>query len=71
MRVHNQRPWRTCGFVLCVVLAGTSEGLAGPRVLEGACCSVAAPSDLERSVLVEILHCSEGEDVEQVARTSK
>jgi len=32
---------------------------------------VAAPSDLAGSILVEILHCSEGGDVEQVARTSK
>ena len=30
-------PRRAFGFT-CVVLAGTSEGLAGPRVLEGARC---------------------------------
>ena len=30
----------------CVVLTGTSEGLAGPRVLEGTRCRCAAPSDL-------------------------
>jgi len=31
-------PRRTYGFVLCVVLAGKSEELAGLRVLEGARC---------------------------------
>ena len=30
-------PRRAYGFV-CVILAGTSEGLADPRVLEGARC---------------------------------
>ena len=32
---------------------------------------VAAPSNLTGLFLVEILHCGEGGDVEQVARTSK
>ena len=32
---------------------------------------VAAPSDLARLILVKILHCGEGGDVEQVAQTSK
>jgi len=32
---------------------------------------VAAPSDLAGSILVKIFYCGEGEDVEQVARTSK
>ena len=32
---------------------------------------VAAPSDLAGSILVEILHCGEGGDVEQVTQTSK
>ena len=32
---------------------------------------VAAPSDLVRLFLVEILHCGEGGDVEQVAQISK
>jgi len=32
---------------------------------------VAAPSDLTRSILVEIFYYGEGGDVEQVARTSK
>ena len=32
---------------------------------------VAAPSDVARSILVEILHCGEGGDAEQVIRTSK
>ena len=34
----------------CVVLAGKSEGLAGPRVLEGARCRCWAPSDLAGSL---------------------
>ena len=33
--------------------------------------SVAAPSDLAGSIIVEILHSGEGGDVEQVTRTSK
>ena len=32
---------------------------------------VATPSDLAGSFLVKILHCGEGRNVEQVARTSK
>ena len=32
---------------------------------------VAALSDLAGSIIVEILHCGEGGDVNQVARTSK
>ena len=32
---------------------------------------VAAPSDLAGSILIKILHCGEGGDVEQVARSSK
>ena len=32
---------------------------------------VAAPNDLARSIIVEILHCGKGGDVEQVALTSK
>ena len=32
---------------------------------------VAVQSDLVRSILVKILHCGEGRDVEQVAQTSK
>jgi len=32
---------------------------------------VAVPSDLVGSILMEILHSVEGEDIEQVARTSK
>jgi len=32
---------------------------------------VEAPSDLEGSVIAEILHCGESENVEHVARTSK
>jgi len=52
---------------VCVVLAGTSEGLASSREFVG----VAAPYDLAGSVLIKILHCGEGGDVEQMARTSK
>ena len=63
------RPRRACEFA-CFVLAGTSEELASLRVL-GARCGVAVPSDLARSFLVKIFHCSEGGNVEQVARTSK
>ena len=37
----------------CVVLVGTSEGLASPRILERAHCGVAAPSDLAGSILVK------------------
>jgi len=33
--------------------------------------SIAAPSDLAGSIIVKILHCGEGGDIEQVARTSK
>ena len=50
----------------CIVLAGTSEGIAGPRVLRELVVGVAAPSDLIRSIIVEILHSGEGGDVEQV-----
>ena len=32
---------------------------------------VVAPNDLAGSIIVEILHCGEGGDVEQVTRTSK
>ena len=52
-------------MLACVVLAGTSEGLAGPRILEGARCRVPAPNDLGGSILVKILHSVEGGDVEQ------
>ena len=31
-------PWRTCRFVWCIDLAGTSEELANSRVLEGTHC---------------------------------
>ena len=57
--------------MLCIVRAGSSEGLAGPRVLEELIVGVATPSDLAGSFIVKILHCSEGENVEQVARISK
>ena len=57
---------RALGFA-CVVLVGTSEELAGPRVLEGVVVGIAAPSDFTGLILVKILHCGEGGDVEQVA----
>ena len=47
------------------VLAGTSEGLAGPKFYCELVVGVAAPSDLARSILVKILHSVEGGDVEQ------
>ena len=55
---------RQASVLTCVVLAGTSEGLADPRVLEGARCRFAAPSDLAGSIIVKILHSIEGGDVE-------
>ena len=65
------RPRRTCGFVLCFVLAGTSEGLTSLRVLEGAHCRCYGTELSCGIVIVEIFHSGEGGDVEQVARTSK
>ena len=59
------RPRRSCGFA-CVVLAGTSEGLASPRVLGELIVGVVAPSNLAGSIIVDILHSGEGGDVEQV-----
>ena len=56
---------------MCVVLAGTSEGLAGQEFLRELVVGVEVPSDLVGSILLEILHSVEGGDVEQVARTSK
>ena len=44
---------RQASELACVVLAGTSEGLAGPRVLEGLVVGVAAPSDPMGSILEE------------------
>ena len=64
------RPRRACGFT-CVVLTGTSEGFVGLRVLTELVIGVAVLSDLAISLLVKILYCGEGRDVEQVARTSK
>ena len=49
----------------CVFLTGTSEELAGPKVLEGAVVGVAAPSDLAGSILVKILHSIKGGAVKQ------
>ena len=58
-------------MLACVVLAGTSEGLAGPIALEGARCRVAAPSDLVGSTLEKILPSVEDGDVEQVSSNLK
>ena len=57
---------RQASMLAYVVLAGTSEGIAGPRVLRELVVGVAAPSDLTRSIIVEILHSGECGDVEQV-----
>ena len=57
---------RQASVLACVVLAGTSEGLASPRVLERSRCRCWASSDITGSILVEILHSVEGGDVEQV-----
>ena len=57
---------RQASVLACVVLVGTSERLAGPRVLEGLVVRVAALSDLAGLILVKILHSVEGRDVEQV-----
>ena len=62
LEVVEVRP-RQASVLACVVLAGTSEGLTGPKVLE---VGDAAPSDLVRSFIVEILHSVEGGDVKQV-----
>ena len=48
----------------CIILAGTSEGLVGLKVLEGVHYRCWAPRDLARSIIVEILHFGEGGDVE-------
>jgi len=57
---------RQASVLVCVVLAGTSERLVSPRVLEGAHCRCCGTSDLARSILVEIFHHVEGGFVEQV-----
>ena len=63
-------PRRAYGFT-CVVLAGTSEGLAGQEFLRELVVGLAAPNDLARSIIVEILHCGECGTAEQVVQTSK
>ena len=57
---------RQASELACVVLAGTSEGLASPEFLRELVVGVAAPSDLAGSILVKILHSVEGGDAEQV-----
>ena len=56
---------RQASVLACVVLAGTSEGLAGQKFLRELVLGVAALNNLG-SILVEILHSIEGGDVEQV-----
>ena len=43
------RPWQA-SVLACVVLVGTSKGLAGSRVLEELVVSIATPSDLAGSL---------------------
>jgi len=57
---------RQASVLACVVLVGTSDGLAGPRVLEGAHCRCCNTERSWGSILVEILHSVKGGDVEQV-----
>jgi len=64
------RSQRACGFAY-IVLAGISKRLAAPRFMKELVVGVAAPNDLTKSIIVEILYCGEGRDIEQVARTSK
>ena len=55
------------GKLLCLhvfVLAGTSEGLAGPEFYCELVIGVVAPSDPVGSILVKILHSVKGGDVE-------
>jgi len=63
-------PRRSCGFAYVTVLAGTSERLAGLRVLEETCrcCGIKWSC---RIIIMEILHCGEGGEVKQLTRTSK
>ena len=54
---------RQASVLTCVVLAETSEGLAGPRVLEEALCRCCSTELSCGIVIVEILHSVEGGDV--------
>ena len=54
-----------------IVLVEISERLAGPRKFLRELVGVAALSDIVGSILVEIFHCGEGRDIEQVVRSSK
>ena len=58
------------GFA-CVIFAGTSEELAGPRALRELVVGVTVPSDLAGSFIVKILHIVEGRDIEQVCSNLK
>ena len=60
---HYRGAASQASVLACVVLARTSERLAGPSVLEGALVDVVAPSDLAGSIIVKILNFGEGGDV--------
>ena len=47
-----------------IVLTGTSERLIGPREFLRKLVGIATPSDLAGLILIKILHCGEGGDVE-------
>ena len=57
---------RQASELACVVLAGTSEGLAVQEFLRELVVGVAAPSDLAGSIILKIFHSVEGGDVKQV-----
>ena len=63
--VVEVRP-RQPNVLVCVVLAGTSEGLPGPKVLEGARYRYCGTKWSYGIVIVKILYSVEGGDVEQV-----
>ena len=72
--------WRSCGGCglgelasLCGVLFLREQvrELRVQEFLRELVVGVAAPSDFAGSILEEFLHCSEGGNVEQVARISK
>ena len=45
-------PWQA-SVLECVVLAGTSEGLVSPRVLEGAHCRCCGSGNLAGSIILK------------------
>jgi len=64
------RPRRACGFACALFLQEQVRDLLVQELLRKLI-GVAVSSDLAGSILVEIFHCGEGGNVEQVARTSK